>query len=346
MDLNALNAALAALAANQQQQQQQLQLQQKQMPQQQNFLTALTNRLLAVPAPFQPVVPPVPAVVVQAVLDVDVKYSRSTGESIQDWLQMANRKMCRRWLTPLTDAELVPYLIRDLYHPEMRSVLMGNPPVSVNALLIEVRRIEGIIESLESSPDDKMTAGKTDGKLTRKKCYNCNDFCHFSRDCPRQNLRGNRPRPENERETTLRDRVDHKHCSSPNNLIEWKPNHRSGHLQSGDAKSYDLGRGQSSFNIQIPLKNLRSLDGNVLAVVGETSLIVRCSGETINLKQVLVMENAAHPVVLGMDWIGKAGAVIYAEDEKPVMNVSKNCKEKMRSPSVNREKEEVDGDDA
>jgi hypothetical protein len=81
-------------------------------------------------------------------------------------------------------------------------------------------------------------------------------------------------------------------------------------------------------------------------VVGETSLIVRYSGETIDLKQVLVMENASHPVVLWMDWIGKAGAVIYVEDEKPVMNVSKNCKEKMRSPSVNREKEEVVGDDA
>jgi hypothetical protein len=81
-------------------------------------------------------------------------------------------------------------------------------------------------------------------------------------------------------------------------------------------------------------------------VVGETNLIVRYNGETIDLKHVLVMENAAYPVVLGKDWIGKAGAVIYVEDEKPVVNVSKNCKEKTRSPSVNREKEKLGGDDA
>jgi hypothetical protein len=29
-------------------------------------------------------------------------------------------------------------------------------------------------------------------------CYNCNDFGHSSRDCPRPNLRWNRPKPENE----------------------------------------------------------------------------------------------------------------------------------------------------
>jgi hypothetical protein len=71
-------------------------------------------------------------------------------------------------------------------------------------------------------------------------------------------------------------------------------------------------------------KNWRSLDGNILAVVGETNFIVRYSGETIDLKQVLVMENVAYPVVLGMDWIVKAGAVIYVKDERPVVNVSKN----------------------
>lgn len=64
MDPNLLNSALAALAANQQQQQQQFQLQQQQIQHKQNLLTALTNRLLAVPVPGPPVVPPVPAVVV------------------------------------------------------------------------------------------------------------------------------------------------------------------------------------------------------------------------------------------------------------------------------------------
>lgn len=107
----------------------------------------------------------------------------------------------------------------------------------------------------------------------------------------------------------------------------------------------DLVLGQSCFNIQSPLKNWRSLDGNILAVVGETSLVVRFNGTTIDLTQVLVMENAAHPVVLGMDWIGKAEAVIYVENEKPVVNVSKSYK-KMLSSSAKREKEEVVGDNA
>nr|CAH0105606.1 unnamed protein product [Daphnia galeata] len=55
------------------------------------------------------------------------------------------------------------------------------------------------------------------------------------------------------------------------------------------------------------------------------------------------MENAAHPVVLGMDWIGKAEAVIYVENEKPVVDVAKSYK-KMLSSSAKREKEEVVGD--
>ncbi len=98
-------------------------------------------------------------------------------------------------------------------------------------------------------------------------------------------------------------------------------------VDTGSRKSVicsNLVRERSSFNIHSTLKNWRSLDGNILAVVGETNLIVRYSGETIDLKQVLVMENVAYPVVLGMDWIGKAGAVIYVKDERPVVNVSKN----------------------
>ncbi|KAK4035899.1 hypothetical protein OUZ56_027978 [Daphnia magna] len=215
MDPNALNAALAALAANQQ-------LQQQQMQQHQNLLTALTNRLLAVPAPGPPVVPPVPTVVVRAVLDVDVKYSGSTGESIQDWLQMVNRKalaenwvdgdkrraaisslfgkaltwqeeigvnliqwndwingirgafelqltesqwqamvegrkqlpdesgstyvldkvkLCRRRAVPLTDAELIPFLIRGLLHPGIQSI----------------RRLESISDSPVGSSASKET---------------------------------------------------------------------------------------------------------------------------------------------------------------------------------------------
>ncbi|KZS05614.1 Uncharacterized protein APZ42_031149 [Daphnia magna] len=191
------------------------QLQQQQIQQQQDLLTNLANRLLAAPAAI-PVVAPVPAqaVAIRATLDTDVKYSGSTDESIQDWLQLVNRKalaenwgdvdkrraaisslfgkalnwqeeiganipqwddwidglrrafeiqltevqwqmmvegrkqlpnepgstyaleklkLCRRRAIPLADAKLIPYLIRGLYRPEMRSVMMGNPPVSVNA---------------------------------------------------------------------------------------------------------------------------------------------------------------------------------------------------------------------
>ncbi|KAK4030888.1 hypothetical protein OUZ56_024274 [Daphnia magna] len=227
MDPNVLNAALAALAANQQQQQQQFQLQQQQIQQQQDLLTALANRLLAAPAAI-PVVASVPsqAVAIRATLDTDMKYSGSTDDLIQDWLQLVNRKalaenwgtymakeiganipqwddwinglrrafeiqltegqwqmmvegrkqlpnepgstyaldkvkLCRRRAIPLSDAELIPYLIRGLYRPEMRSVMMGNPPVSVNAFLIEVRRLESISEHV-SNPTSVTTMPKKD----------------------------------------------------------------------------------------------------------------------------------------------------------------------------------------
>lgn len=245
MDPNALNAALAALAVNQQQQQQQFQLQQQQIQQQQDLLTALTNRLLAAP-PAIPVVAPVPAqaVAIRVTLDTDVKYSGSTDESIQDWLQLVNRKalaenwgdvdkrraaisslfgkaltwqeeiganipqwddwidglrrafeiqltegqwqmmvegrkqlanepgstyaldkvkLCRRRAIPLADAELIPYLIRGLYRPEMRSVMMGNPPVSVNAFLIEVRRLESISEHVPNPTSVSTMPQKDEG---------------------------------------------------------------------------------------------------------------------------------------------------------------------------------------
>lgn len=73
-------------------------------------------------------------------------------------------KLCRQRSTPLTDAELIPYLIRALYRHEIRSVMMGNSPLSVNDFLIEVRRLEGIIESLDHSSGVKAAPQKLDGK--------------------------------------------------------------------------------------------------------------------------------------------------------------------------------------
>lgn len=231
MDLDAFNATLAALATNQQRQQQQQQ-------QQQDVLTALAARLLAAPAPAPPP-PAVPAAnaapaPVRVVLDPDVRYSGSNGESVNDWLQLVNRKalaenwgdddkrraaisslfgkaltwqeeigvnildwddwllalrgsfevrltegqwqamvearrqlpnepgstyvlekikICRRRSTPLNDVELIPYLIRGLYHPAHVSVMMGNPPASVNAFLVEIRRLENISEAVAVSPE-------------------------------------------------------------------------------------------------------------------------------------------------------------------------------------------------
>ncbi|KAK4024894.1 hypothetical protein OUZ56_010389 [Daphnia magna] len=63
-----------------------------------DLLTALTNRLLAVPAPILPVVQPVPAVAVRAVLDADIKFNGFSNECLQDWLQLVNRKaLAENW---------------------------------------------------------------------------------------------------------------------------------------------------------------------------------------------------------------------------------------------------------
>ena len=73
MDNDALIAALAAIAANQQQQQ--------------NVLAALANLVMA-----GPVVALVgPAVPVPVILDVVVKYSGDSSESLTEWLQLINR---------------------------------------------------------------------------------------------------------------------------------------------------------------------------------------------------------------------------------------------------------------
>ena len=46
--------------------------------------------------------------------------------------------------TPITDLQMIPYLIRDLYSPAQMSVMMGNPPVTIADFWIELRRLEAI----------------------------------------------------------------------------------------------------------------------------------------------------------------------------------------------------------
>ncbi|KAK4024856.1 hypothetical protein OUZ56_010351 [Daphnia magna] len=52
---------------------------------------------------------------------------------------------------PINDGKMIPYLIRGLYRPGIRSVLMGNTPVTINAFLTELRRLELISESPSDS---------------------------------------------------------------------------------------------------------------------------------------------------------------------------------------------------
>ena len=73
-------------------------------------------------------------------------------------------KLCRRRSVSLTDVELIPFQIRGLHRPEMRSVMMGNPPVSVNDFLIEFCRLENITNSV-AGPVKEVTE-KKDGKKT------------------------------------------------------------------------------------------------------------------------------------------------------------------------------------
>ncbi|EFX76913.1 hypothetical protein DAPPUDRAFT_248406 [Daphnia pulex] len=206
MDPNVLNALLAALAANQQQQQQQFQLQQQQMQQQQAYqqqmqqqfrlqqdvVTALANRLLAAPSPAQVVVPaPAPAVPVAAVraaldpeagrifMEDTVQLTEGQWQAmVEGRRQLPNEsgstyvlekvKLCRRRATPLTDAELIPFLIRGLLHPEMRSAMMCIPPISVNAFLIEIRRLESISYSLLTDSSASKETEKIDEKIPEK----------------------------------------------------------------------------------------------------------------------------------------------------------------------------------
>ena len=188
---------------------------------------------------------------------------------------------------------------------------MGNPPVSVNDFLTEVRRLEIIVDSV-AGPVKEVTEKEDVKKTTQSPLESQTAGKRVSRPLGAESAINTVQAP-----TT---------SSSGSPIIEvdiFRVGTQRAMVDTGARQSViraDLLQGQSCFNIQSPLQNWRSLDGNKLAVVGETSLVVRFSGVTIDLTQVLEMENAAHPVVLGMDWIGKAEAVIYVENEKPVVN--------------------------
>ncbi len=53
-------------------------------------------------------------------------------------------KICRQRPVPLTEPQMIPYLIRGLYNPIHQSVMMGNLPATIADFLTELRRLEVI----------------------------------------------------------------------------------------------------------------------------------------------------------------------------------------------------------
>ena len=51
-------------------------------------------------------------------------------------------KICRRRPNPMTELEMIPFLIRGLSNPAHMSVMMGHPPVTIADFLVELRRLE------------------------------------------------------------------------------------------------------------------------------------------------------------------------------------------------------------
>ena len=53
-------------------------------------------------------------------------------------------RICRRRSTPLTEPQMIPFLIRGLYNPVHQSVMMVNPPATITDCLAKLRRLEAI----------------------------------------------------------------------------------------------------------------------------------------------------------------------------------------------------------
>lgn len=57
---------------------------------------------------------------------------------------MEKLKICRRSPTVLTEAQMIPYLIRGLFNPNHMTVVMVNPPNTIANFLAELRRLEAL----------------------------------------------------------------------------------------------------------------------------------------------------------------------------------------------------------
>lgn len=103
----------------------------------------------------------------------------------------------------------------------------------------------------------------------------------------------------------------------------------------------DLIRGRSVFDLRVASRTWRTLDYQILPLVGETSLVVRFGGAVTDLNQVLVMENAIFPMVLGMDWIERSGAVICVKEGVAIVEVTRGQKLKESNRQENAKNDET-----
>lgn len=77
---------------------------------------------------------------------------------------MDKLKICRRSPAPLTEPQMVPYLIRGLLEPNHRAVMMVNSPATIAAFLTELRRLEGISNFVAVTPDSTATSSSMTGQ--------------------------------------------------------------------------------------------------------------------------------------------------------------------------------------
>ncbi|KAI9550771.1 hypothetical protein GHT06_004558 [Daphnia sinensis] len=237
-------------------------------------------------------------------------------------------KLCRRRATALTDAELTPYLIRGLISEPVTNPSRVSTTTEENARNQETR--DSLFQAVEALTNQVAVLTRTvtrpnspgrgkpalkqvgfdrrpPGSKNEVQCYNCSGYGHISRDCPLPNPRGS-PVIEVDvfRVGLVKAMVD---SGAKNSVIR-----------------ADLIRGRSIFDLRVASRTWRTLDYQILPLVGETSLVVRFGGTVTDLNQVLVMENAIFPMVLGMDWIERSGAVICVKEGVAIVEVTRGQK--------------------